>query len=65
MTHRLSDLSIELGCLAVFAVVILPAALLKAPDLVAFWPYPVAISGEPVQVSDAEIPVLRPVEILP
>lgn len=60
MVRRLSDLSVEFACLAVFAVIILPAALLKAPDLVAFWPYPVAISGEPMLVSNTRIPVLRP-----
>lgn len=39
-----SDLSIDLLIVALFLPMI-PAALLKAPDLVALWPAPVAISA--------------------
>lgn len=59
MKSALTDLSIDLLIVALF-VPMIPAALLKAPSLVALWPAPVAISGDPVLVSDARIPVLRP-----
>lgn len=50
----------ELALAVVLACLLLPLAFLRAPDLVALWPAPVAISGDVPSIAMLPIPELRP-----
>ncbi len=50
----------ELAILLALSPFLILMGFVKAPDLVAYWPYPVSISGDAESVAMIPIPELRP-----